>query len=300
MGLTIDCARFMMAGKKAGVSFEKTLTLGRQWCAMDREELKAIWRRAGLTNENRIARDGAWADDVFHALGVSTLDVLDNSPYEGATFIQDLNRPIDTQFQDCYDVVFDGGVLEHIFNFPAAIENAMRLVKTGGHLIIHSISNNELGHGFYQFSPELYFRLLTKAHGFRIRSIVLVEMRVGGTRWYAVNDAAQLGARVCCINKNPLYILVLAQKIGAVPESLDVQQADYVQAWGEAEESTGSTPSEKTSGVPRPSWKTRLLHAMPAWMSDAAKEVYRRYVVTRLHNRVFFRRLNKDSFEVGG
>jgi len=298
MGLTIDCARFMMAGKKSGMSFEKTLTLGRQWCALDRGELKSIWQKSGLANENRIARDGAWADDVFRALGAETLDVLDNSPYEGATFIQDLNRPIKMEHQDQYDMVFDGGVLEHIFNFPAAIENAMRLVKPGGHLVIHSISNNELGHGFYQFSPELYFRLLTKPHGFRIRSIVLVEMRLMKTVWFEVKDAAQLGARVCCINKNPLYILVLAQKTGPVPDVLDVQQADYVQAWGEVGVSTGNEKSAASTGAKAGHLKAGLLKALPVSISEKLKNIYRRYYVSRLFNRHFYHRLHKESFEI--
>jgi len=298
MGLTLDCARFMIAGKKAGVSFEKTLTLGRQWCAMNRGELKSIWQKTGLANGTQIANEGAWADDVFHALGASTLDVLDNSPYEGATFIQDLNRPIQKEHLEQYDLVFDGGVLEHIFNFPAAIENSMRLVKTGGHLVIHSISNNELGHGFYQFSPELYFRLLKKPHGFRIRGIVLVEMRLTGTVWYEVKDAAQLGARVCCINKNPLYILVLAQKVGPVPDVLDVQQADYIQAWGEVNTSTGQEGEVTSTGATTGQWKVNLLKALPDSLTEKLKNIYRRYYVSRLYNRHFYQRLCKDLFKI--
>ncbi|GHV03646.1 hypothetical protein AGMMS50229_03290 [Campylobacterota bacterium] len=42
----------------------------------------------------------------------------------------------------------------------------MELVKTGGHLILGTPIDNYYGHGFYQFSPELFFSLLDRDNGF--------------------------------------------------------------------------------------------------------------------------------------
>ena len=56
-------------------------------------------------------------------------------------------------------MVIDGGLLEHVFDFPTAIRNCMRMVRQGGHLILNLPVNNFPGHGFYRFSPELVFRV---------------------------------------------------------------------------------------------------------------------------------------------
>ena len=62
-----------------------------------------------------------------------------------------------------FDVVYDGGTLEHVFNFPVALRNAMELLRPGGRLFtIHTCANNLCGHGFYQFSRELFYRTLSQ------------------------------------------------------------------------------------------------------------------------------------------
>jgi SAM-dependent methyltransferase len=106
-------------------------------------------------------------------LGVSSLSVTDISSYEGADIIHDLNEPIPENLHGRFDAVIDGGSLEHIFNFPVAIKNLMQLLKIGGSLYLAAPANNLCGHGFYQFSPELMFRVFTKENGFELRRIVL-------------------------------------------------------------------------------------------------------------------------------
>ena len=73
-----------------------------------------------------------------------------------------MNNPIDTVHHEKYDVVIDGGSLEHIFNFPVAISNCMMSLKKGGSLFMFTTCNNHTGHGFYQFSPELMYRIFQK------------------------------------------------------------------------------------------------------------------------------------------
>ena len=60
-----------------------------------------------------------------------------------------------------FDLVFDGGTLEHVFNFSTALKNCMHMVKPHGRFVSVTLPNNWCGHGFYQFSPELFFRALT-------------------------------------------------------------------------------------------------------------------------------------------
>ena len=57
--------------------------------------------------------------------GVS-VDHLDGSDYQGAAIIQDMNLPLTDEnraLSGCYDVILDGGSLEHFFDVPQAIRN---------------------------------------------------------------------------------------------------------------------------------------------------------------------------------
>lgn len=54
----------------------------------------------------------------------------------------------------------DGGALEHTFNVPVALTSYMEMVRVGGRLILVSPANDHFGHGFYQFSAELFYSAL--------------------------------------------------------------------------------------------------------------------------------------------
>jgi len=82
--------------------------------------------------------------------------------------------------------VIDGGTLEHVFNFPVAIKNAMQMVRAGGRLSLSPPANNYFGHGFYQFSPELFYRVLSAEKRVPLeRMIALVDD--GDFPGYSVN-----------------------------------------------------------------------------------------------------------------
>ena len=81
-------------------------------------------------------------------------------------------------------MVVDGGTLEHVFDYPTALRNAMRMVRVGGHLILNAPVNNFPGHGFYQISPELFFRVLSPQFGFRVHDAVLMELYHPLHRWF--------------------------------------------------------------------------------------------------------------------
>jgi hypothetical protein len=108
-----------------------------------------------------------YAEKLLRAFGATEIVSGDGSPYEGATFIHDFNNPLPEEITDQYDTVFDGGSLEHIFNVPVALANLMKLTRVGGRLLSVNGANNMLGHGFYQFSPELLFSRVFRAEWIR-------------------------------------------------------------------------------------------------------------------------------------
>ena len=61
-----------------------------------------------------------YQEPLLKLLGVVDLTVIDYSSFEGANYIHDLNYPVSANLSGRFDLVIDGGTLEHIFNLPMA------------------------------------------------------------------------------------------------------------------------------------------------------------------------------------
>ena len=161
MGLDINSVQFLLAAQKQGVRFDHTLMLGRHSMNVFPRTLKAVMERNGFSSE-KFQVPSAYAEPFFETLGATRVDSLDNSDFEGAKLVHDLNQPLPADWKERFDVVYDGGTLEHVFNFPTALRNAMELLKPGGRLFIQTCANNLCGHGFYPVSYT-HLTLPTKA-----------------------------------------------------------------------------------------------------------------------------------------
>src|SRR6266542_2706970 len=63
---------------------------------------------------------------LFKLMGFREVVNLDNSDYEGAEIIGDLNRPLAEELlvkAGRFDLIIDSGCLEHIFNVPQVLKN---------------------------------------------------------------------------------------------------------------------------------------------------------------------------------
>jgi SAM-dependent methyltransferase len=240
MGVTAADISFLLAARGLGASFERTLTIGRQWLFSDAAGLVDAYLAAGqnLDRETavRLVSDGAgFAEPVFRHVGAREIQSLDASAYEGSSVVQDLNEPLQEHLHRRYDLVFDGGTLEHVFNVPQALKNCMEAVRPGGHFITVTPGNSFLGHGFYQFSPELHYRVLSPENGFEV-IVVLARSDHRWGRWYAVADPSAVRDRVRMSGPSPTLLYVLAKRISDVrPFATWPQQSDYRTVWsGEA------------------------------------------------------------------
>jgi len=242
MGIIRARAKMMLDAKVDGVSFASTLTLGRQKNNMTMKELsdlKITYNIIENENEGETLIYRSFADTFFSQyLGVKKLTVIDYSDYENADVIHDLNYSVPKSLKETFDVVIDGGTLEHIFNFPIAIKNCMNMVKNGGSLFIFSMANNHCGHGFYQFSPELFFRIFEESNGFEIKKVILVKHPFPGAELsqkqecYKVIDPKLIGRRSSLVTKSPLGIMVHAKKIDSKTIfSTFPNQSDYKVKW---------------------------------------------------------------------
>jgi hypothetical protein len=237
MGIDRHFAEFLVGVRNAGVDFTRTATLGRLSLFVDHRSLSAVLRAQGddaTDDEVRAVRtaNNGYAEEFLRRLGAKETTSIDASAYEGADLIHDMNRPIGDELKRKFSVVIDGGTLEHVFDFPTAIRNCMQMLDVGGHFFSHTMANNFMGHGFYQFSPELFYRVFSPENGFRVRRVVLFEQRVGRPRWYEAADPKDIGERVELINDRPTYLIVHAERVADVPIfATPPQQADYATHW---------------------------------------------------------------------
>jgi uncharacterized membrane protein len=247
MGFDRNSSRFLATAASAGVDFSRTLTLGRQYMHVSPGQLLRHLHRINveikLTDlKQRLQIHNDYAEPYLALLGAKETDSLDASAYEGATHIHDLNQPIPEVLKNRYTTVIDSGTLEHVFNFPVAIKNCMEMVAVGGHFLCITPANNFMGHGFYQFSPELFFRLFVAENGFQMEQLLLY--REDGMWWYEVTDPDSIRQRVELVNCTPAYIGFRARKIRQVETILAVapQQSDYAAQWQDAAASDHNTP----------------------------------------------------------
>jgi hypothetical protein len=181
---------------------------------------------------------------------VKEIESLDCSDYEGATVVHNLNEPVPAGWEESRDLVFDGGSLEHVFQFPTALASCMRMVKQGGHFVSVAPSNNYNGHGFYQFSAELFFRVFTRESGFSLTLVAFAESRRGG-RIYRVDDPADLRHRILFQGKGPMLLLIVARRDEIRPIfSVVPAQSDYAQAW-QACGASGEVPKRRWATLRR-------------------------------------------------
>jgi len=203
MGLDIKTAEFLLSEVQRKVSFRRLLILGRQNVYMTPSEITRIKRLTGISLE-----PSGFADEFFRALGAADLSFLDRSEYEGANFLHDLNQPLPVRLHACFDVVIDGGTLEHVFNYPIALKSCMEAVAHGGRLMIFTPGDGMMGHGFFQFSPELFYRACGPENGFQVERMLIWQFR----SWYEVRDPAEVGVRVEACIGCPAILCVTARR----------------------------------------------------------------------------------------
>ncbi len=234
MGIDTNVMRFLLAVRNVQISFLHTVTIGRHEMFVSESQVKRVLKDFDLAiDPARVHLAGAnqFSEPFFRYLGAEEIVSIDASDFEGANVVHDMNLPIPGELKERFDVVFDGGTLEHVFNFPTAVANCMQMVRLGGYFIGCAPANNFCGHGFYQFSPELYFRIFSAENGFRIRQLLLVE-KLDNSEWFEIRDPALRGSRIQIANEVPLYMMVAAEREALVPLFHDPpQQSDYVSAW---------------------------------------------------------------------
>jgi len=295
MGLDAASAKMLLDARVLDdVDFSATLTLGHQELNLfpneaDRFSAACRGRLENPAEAATVLAWGSYADGFLRTfLGAKNIRSLDYSAFEGADIVHDMNVPTPTSLDEQFDAVIDGGTLEHVYNVPVAWQSCMRMLKIGGRLFLFTTANNFCGHGFYQFSPELFFRLFRAENGFQIEHVLLVEYRLRGgfslrPSCYAMIDPAVAGARSMVYTHSRVLCFVRAQKTASTSFSTPLQ-SDYVERW------SGGGGAAGTRSRAQPA--LRQLHgALPLRLRQLALEYYQRTYALTFRNRRFYRRV---------
>jgi len=253
VGIDVWTARFLKSEAKRGVDFTRTLTLGRQTLYMTPDQYAEVYAPAATSE---VDPRGLFADAFLSSLGAQTLDAIDISDYEGAGIIHDLNLPLKTAPEQRWTCVLDGGALEHIFHFPTAIKSCMEATAIGGHFLSACPWTGFAGHGFYQFSPELLYRVLSPANGFKVERMVFRH----GAEWREIIDPEVSGQRFEYQSKQATLLFVSARRTHEAKILQQApQQSDYVTMW---------SATQTTHGHTLPGFTRRVVEALVPRLAD--------------------------------
>ena len=237
MGIDRNAAQALLWAKRQGVDFTITAMIGRQSLYLKDWDLQELFRKNKAVAPpfevipQIMQGRGGFAEAFFQQLGATAIDSFDASSYEDASQIWDMNQSLPAIFKNKYTLVFDGGTLEHIFNLPMALKNCLEMVVVGGHFMSIVPANNFMGHGFYQFSPELFYSTLNSNNGYKLIKMALFEDRRYAP-WFEVNDPKVVHSRVTLSNHHPTQLMVLARREKAVEVfAVAPQQSDYLENW---------------------------------------------------------------------
>jgi hypothetical protein len=181
-----------------------------------------------------------WIDDktFFSMLGFDEVCSCDAATIEKPDYHFDLSQPPPATLHNRFDVVFDGGTLEHIFDVPRALTHVHQMLKVGGRIIHSSPTSNQVDHGFYSFSPTLFWDYYS-VNGYEVNDCFVIAHQADHTL-----DAAffryTLGCLDCCEGEfvaetfgayNRFMLFFVATKQAGSTAGLPPFQSRYLRAW---------------------------------------------------------------------
>ena len=170
--------------------------------------------------------------DFFHPFGFDQIQSLDYSAYEGSDIAHDLNIEIPERLVGEYDLILDGGTLEHVYDFPTAMASIGRMLKVGGRIIHTSPSSGNMDHGFYMFSPTLYHDYYTQ-NGFRLKKLLVSKRAWGKVAYYHYSPGMDLRK----FNDGNINLVVIAEKTEQSTANPPLQNF-YLNRWEGGEQKT--------------------------------------------------------------
>lgn len=224
------CGKFLMLGRQRWIGSRKGKA-----AKLLKDTIES--RLPGLTEADLPNENDPYAETFFRKLGFDCVDSMDFSNFEGASIIQDLSADLDPRLEAQFDVVYDGGTCEHIFELPTAYRNVDKLLKVGGVLIGHSPCNNWINHSFYQINPEMVYGFWEKAMGYDVLELLLQPLLPNfSDQAITTTNPNITGVRPrlqgTLPNNSPIMMCYAVRKTRMqMQTSAKAYQTDYVEKW---------------------------------------------------------------------
>ena len=125
MGISINIAIQLARIAPLLKDCQNGIMLGRQkmhfrpasWTPRLIAELGKLGIEAG--KDDLFQKDG-FCETYLKTIGWPRLESLDFSAIEGAEYVHDLSRPVGKDLKNRFDLIYDGGTTEHVFDIGAA------------------------------------------------------------------------------------------------------------------------------------------------------------------------------------
>ncbi len=240
MGIGYDNLLGLLKMKREGVDLSRVATLGRYYLFCTPKEVIKAFKKFDHSLSNREAetifsnagRGENYQETLLEYLGAKEIVSFDVSDYEHCTVVHDFGKPLPQKFHGNFSCVLDFGSAEHIFNFPQVMANLVNLCEVGGHIIMDTPYNNMAGHGFFQFSPELFLPLFSDINGLELKNMFVTVFRKNFTllrlrsQWYEVIVHGRRPARIQVCQGYPSQLFVCAKKTASI-DHLEVAERYY-------------------------------------------------------------------------
>ena len=247
--------------KYPGLFQKKTLTISQQAVYADEKQVKNILLKNNIKikkidpsfdKKNKIPD---WfntkydkninAQYLFSLFGSDQVFSSDSSKYENSDLVIDLNNRVNNKLINKFDNIVDIGALEHVFDTCSALENYIRMLKKGGYLLIAVPCSNMIDHGFYTFSPTLFYDYFT-CNNFKVLSSYLRESSPFIYEYRSkIYSYKKLGLEIPFISDRAVEFIILAKKIKNIKKVKKPTQSIYLNKKGWKKTENISSPKLK-------------------------------------------------------
>ena len=179
------------------------------------------------TTEEETFQDDGFCEAYLSKIGWPKMESLDFSDIEGAEYIHDLSYPINENLEQRFDLIYDGGTTEHVFDIASAFRNVDAMLKDGGIFVSCVGADGWFGHGFYQIGPDIPWRYWHASLGYNVLGVWTFSRR-GTEAPRVIEDPTGKPRGGEFSYTKPQFIFYVVQKTPRAGEPKPVIQSHYI------------------------------------------------------------------------
>ena len=232
MAIPLPLAEFILLEHARRPLGQRILSLGRQTILFDSAALHHLLDACGIkrisdrvvfdtvTTEAKLSMDRSFiTDDSFYrAFTPASYETMDVTDYEGATIVGDLTQPVPHELIGRFDFIFNGSVLDNIFDPAAALRHTSQMLAPRGRIMHIEMASN-LAFEYLIYSPDWFLDYYV-VNGFQSCRIYVCtfrdvrELKFGPWRVYTYHPRGD-GNTACSLREivtEQAVIVVIAER----------------------------------------------------------------------------------------